>query len=287
MACISPVHIKSPLHPDRFIYVPCGKCAWCRRAKRNEWIIRFGVEMRHNLYTKFVTLTYDENSVPRDIDKDSGEVYETTDKTHVQKFIKRLRKKGYKFKYFLVSEKGPKSGRPHYHALFFSDDNLNQNVIQDEWPFGFVTVYDSDEGALRYVTKYILKGSDRDDNFMICSKRPSIGSQFVNDDNAFNTFRKNEETGVFGFSFPKNGSLLPMPRYYKKKLSKTFNELDYEINKVKMLKLMEDQPKQYYLEKKFKPQGVFEFDDIQKFEETIKANYLKDYLTQIDINNKE
>lgn len=286
MSCISPISIKSPLHPNKYIYVPCGKCAWCRRAKRNEWVLRFGVEMRDNLYTKFVTLTYDDNFVPTAVNED-GEIREVVVKEHVQKFFKRLRKKGYKFKYFAVSEYGPKSGRPHYHALIFTNDNIDNEVIQNDWPYGFTTTYDSDEGALRYVTKYILKGSDRDGNFMLCSKRPSIGSSFVNDSN-LHTYQFNEEDGVYGFTFPKNGQALPMPRYYKKKLSEKLNQLDYEINKVRVLKLMEERPKQFYLEKKFAPNKVLkDLKDVQKFEETIKQNYVNDLLKQFDINNRE
>lgn len=293
MSCVSPVKIHSPITTDKtkYIYVPCGKCAWCRRDKRNEWSLRFEVESRDNLYTDFITLTYDEEHIPYHIDETDGVFEMRASKTDVQKFIKRLRKAGYQFKYFIVSELGPKNKRPHYHGIFFSNDKISEKEIQSKWNKGFTSSYPATPGAMRYVTKYILKGNDRENNFMLCSKKPAIGSSYVKESNALHTYRETED-GVYQFSMPVvGGQLMPMPRYYKKKFKQFFDELEFDLNQHKVIKMMEDRDKYYYLEKKYKKQGGMKYGDIveknSEFEEVIYSNYNKDFKKQIQINNKE
>ena len=292
MSCVSPVKIQSPIHAHskKYIYVPCGKCAWCRRDKRNEWCLRFEVEQKDNLYTDFITLTYDEEHIPINID-DDGVCEMRASKDDVQKFIKRLRKQGHNFKYFIVSELGPKNKRPHYHGIFFSNERIPEEDIQDKWGKGFTSSYPATPGAMRYVTKYILKGNDRDNNFMLCSKRPSIGAGYVKESNALHTYRKTED-GVYQFSMPVvGGQLMPMPRYYKKKFKQFFDELDFETNQVATIKLMEQRDKYYYLERKYKDKGGLKddsnLDDVKDFQNVIKNNYLRDYKKQTDINGKD
>lgn len=285
MACISPVNIKSPLNNGKYIYVPCGKCAWCRKAKRNEWCLRFELESKDNMFVDFVTLTYNEANVPIHIDEEDGVVEMRASQSDVQKFVKRLRKAGYKFKYFIVSELGPKEKRPHYHGLFFSNEKIKADDIQKKWNKGFTSSYPATPGAMRYVTKYILKGNDRTNNFMLCSKRPAIGASYVKYANAHHTYRKTDE-GVYQFSMPVvGGKLCPMPRYYKKKFAQFFDELEFEMNKVKVINQMEERPKQYYLEKKFKKEGVTNEEQLD-FNEIIRSNYQTDVKRQLEINNK-
>lgn len=285
MACISPICIKSPLHNNKYIYVPCGKCAWCRKAKRNEWCLRFEVEERENMFTNFITLTYDDDHIPCYINEEDGVFEMRANKEDVQKFIKRLRKQGHKFKYFIVSELGPKNGRPHYHGIFFSNEKIDDKDIQKKWGKGFTSSYPATPGAMRYVTKYILKGNNRENNFMLCSKKPAIGASYIRERTALDTYRKNED-GVYCFSMPVvGGKLCPMPRYYKKKFKQFFDEVDFECNQIKVIQQMEERPKQYYLEQKYKKGGI-EADEQLKFNNLIQDNYLKDLRQQIKINKK-
>lgn len=285
MPCISPVCIRSPRNEKKYIYVPCGKCAWCRKAKRNEWCLRFEIEQKDNMFTDFITLTYDESHLPIHIDECDGLVEMRACKEDVQKFIKRLRKAGYKFKYFIVSETGPKNGRPHYHGIFFSDNKIPSEEIQSKWGKGFTSSYPATPGAMRYVTKYILKGNNRENNFMLCSKRPAIGSSYVKEKTALHTYRKTED-GIYAFSMPVvGGNFCPMPRYYKKKFKQFFDELDFDLNTAKVIKQMEERDKFYYLEKKYK-EGGFKHVDASDFDSLIKSNYNRDYKKQIDINKK-
>ena len=288
MSCRNPIQIKSPTG-NGYIYCPCGKCAWCRKDKRDEWYLRFKVESQHNEFTKFVTLTYTDEQLPFFLDDETGEYGYRADKTHIQKFIKRLRKAGHKFKYFIVSEYAPKTRRPHYHGIFFSDENLTDEVIRKHWDKGVTDTQDADDGALKYVTKYILKGSDRDGNFKLQSTRPAIGSDYVTEFNAKHSYRENED-GIKQHSFVMNGHIKPMPRYYKKKFKQFFDELEYDMNKVKMIEALEKRDKYYYLEKKFwkKLKNYENIDEVKKqkiFEDTINFNYHRDNKEQYNINS--
>ena len=44
--------------------VPCGKCSACRSVAAYAWKRRLEVEMTQHKYTLFITLTYDEKSLP-------------------------------------------------------------------------------------------------------------------------------------------------------------------------------------------------------------------------------
>ena len=79
----------------------------------------------------------------------------------VQRFWKRLRKKGHQFKYLLVFERH-KSGLPHMHFLLHETGNhILKKQIQAEWPFGFSNVKlvrgDDLRKAAWYVVKYLSK----------------------------------------------------------------------------------------------------------------------------------
>ena len=85
------------------------------------------------------------------------------------------------------------------------------------------------------------------------------------------------------------GQLMPMPRYYKKKFKQFFDELEFDMNKVKLITEMEKRDKYYYLEKKFDKKLNNEnekSDNYLKLLEHIQVNYNKDVKKQIEINNK-
>lgn len=290
MACINPVHIKSPHRKDKYIYVACGRCAWCQRDKRNEWYLRFKLEQRDCLFTKFVTLTYSNENLPFYLDEDSGEFGYRARKEDVQKFIKRMRKAGHKFKYFLVSEYAPVTRRPHYHALFFTNEDISDDEVRDSWQLGVTDTQEADEGSLMYVTKYLLKGNERDGNFKLQSTRPAIGAGYVKRLNALQTYVKDDESGLFKFQLPIDGQLLPMPRYYRKKFKQFFDKDEFESNVSQTLIRMEKQDKFDYLEKKYQKLDDVNDDVLSKyrrFESSLRNRYCRDYKKQLDINNKE
>ena len=102
---------------DRQLTLPCGQCQDCRLSKRREWAVRIVHEA--SLYEKncFLTLTYDEDHLPKD-----GSLH----KIHFQRFIRRWRKawklKPRELRYFHCGEYGDENRRPHYHAIIFGHD---------------------------------------------------------------------------------------------------------------------------------------------------------------------
>lgn len=289
MACINPVHIKSPYRDNKYIYVACGKCAWCQRDKRNEWYLRFKLEQRDCEFTKFITLTYSDDNLPFYLDEETGEYGFRAKKDDIQKFIKRMRKAGHKFKYFLVSEYAPQTKRPHYHALFFTDEDLTDEEIRKQWQLGLTDTQEADEGSLMYVTKYLLKGNERDGNFKLQSTRPAIGYGYIKSANAKQCYVKDNETGLFKFQLPINGQLLPMPRYYRKKFKQFFDKDEFELNTIRTINMMEKQGKFDFLEKKYFKLDDSKYDPISKqnhFETSLRNKYCRDVKKQYDINNK-
>lgn len=107
--------------------VPCGKCIECFKDRQNSWKIRLTEEARDHLYVYFFTLTYNDDTVPWSLSPDGTKVLRPS-KVDIQLWIKRHRIKyeryfGRKidFKYFICSEYGPNTGRPHYHGMIFTD----------------------------------------------------------------------------------------------------------------------------------------------------------------------
>lgn len=190
--CVKPLHIKSNKIDyiagiDRTSYnVPCGHCYECRRTYRSDYEFRLICHYlaNPNQQAFFYTLTYNDDNLP--LVNYNGREIPCFDKKQVQKFIKRLRKEleadGYKLKYFISSEYGEKTKRPHYHAIFFvSAPNKSitgihfRELITKQWRYGFnkpgknyglITSAD----PLSYVAKYTAK------DMGFCSQLPSYDS---------------------------------------------------------------------------------------------------------------
>lgn len=62
MNCLHPIRVKTPLGERLF---PCGKCDACLISASSFNTLTCQIEKTHNRYMYFVTLTYDNNNVPR------------------------------------------------------------------------------------------------------------------------------------------------------------------------------------------------------------------------------
>lgn len=228
MDCTSPVCVRGD-------YFPCGKCINCRARSRQEWVFRLRMEYRSCDFGLFVTLTYDEDRLP------PGGV----SIRDVQLFLKRLRKhfKSKVLRYYISSEYGDNTHRPHYHGLLFFKDIERTpelyDIITASWSNGFVQFGEIEEGSIVYVTKYCLKGSDvpkgQNENFRMLSKmNGGVGVDYLNSQFEYHKLRLNEPTPVHleGFS-------APMPRYYRTKIIKTL-DLDEETKQMISTMYMEN-----------------------------------------------
>ena len=79
----------------RCIKIPCGHCLGCRLDYSRQWADRMILELDHTGKGCFLTLTYNDENVPRVFDDD--EYYGLTlSKKDCQDFMKRLRKSFHK-----------------------------------------------------------------------------------------------------------------------------------------------------------------------------------------------
>lgn len=220
MDCPYPVYIKTADclketgYPYTHMAVPCGKCYVCKSNKRREWFTRLYFEQKRVPSSVFVTLTYDDEHLP----VKSGRPCVV--KRDIQLFLKRLRKKC-SFRYFIVSEYGPTTLRPHYHGLFFGLSVMDEPKILSAWQNGFVSVGSVTSNSINYVCKYCLPFINDDfyNGFMLCSKRPAIGLSLLTEDFKKYVLSDTENR----LAIKTDGRQFILPRYYR-------NKLDIKVN---------------------------------------------------------
>lgn len=212
--------------------VPCGRCNYCLQQKRQDWTVRLLDEYRRASTGYFLTLTYDDDHLP--LDQVTG--IPTLDKRHVQLFLKRLRQAQLEYskeqlRYYNVGEYGTEFERPHYHMLIF---NLHPKVFDkvfEYWHHGSVYVGDVQFASIHYVTKYVInrveQGSTcpvmriikpREAPFATMSKRPGIGSMYLNDEAMLKWHSTTDQFGPIRNYVMVNGVKSRLPRYYKDQL---------------------------------------------------------------------
>ena len=215
-ACIAPIRIRDPGNQSRFIDVPCSRCFACLQRKRSEWLLRLEHEHRDSTRSLFLTLTYDEENLPY---FGNAPCFRKKD---LQDFFKRLRHKC-KFRYYVVSEYGSKTKRPHYHALFFNFEG-NINEIPKEWKKGHVHIGSVTSASINYCAAYVITKQhyeyDKDDPrrpFALHSRRPALGANYVERYSRYHRDgRKNHAVRPFG------AGKVALPRYYKEKIFSKF-----------------------------------------------------------------
>ena len=217
---------------DKEITFPCGQCIGCRLERSRQWAIRCVHEAQMHESNCFITLTYDDN-VP-----DDGSL----DKSHYQKFMKRLRKRfsGKRIRYFHCGEYGDTTFRPHYHACIFGFDFPDKelystrddvrlytsDVLRKLWPYGFSTIGDVTFDSAAYVARYVMKKvtgdaskahyeyidpssgevHDRQPEYTTMSRRPGIGRDWYD----------KYKDDVFPDDFLiVNGVRMKPPKYYE------------------------------------------------------------------------
>lgn len=142
--------------------VPCGTCILCRQEQARQQAIRIAHEAQQHEANCFVTLTYDDNNLPK---------YGSLQYSDLQKFWKRARKEFGTLRYYAVGEYGDKSMRAHYHACIFGHDFTEGRIITTEsphrlwinplltrcWGLGNVSVGALNFATARYTAQYVTK----------------------------------------------------------------------------------------------------------------------------------
>ncbi len=142
------------LRQSKAALVPCGRCIGCRLDYSRQWAQRCMYEAGQHENNYFLTLTYDDDHLPR---SDKG--IATLIQDEVSKFMKRLRssfkrKFGIEgIRFFACGEYGDGNGdevdptkvfRPHYHIILF---NCPIPDLQERHPFMV-------DGKLKWIKQY-------------------------------------------------------------------------------------------------------------------------------------
>ena len=158
--------------------------------RRSMWYKRLLAEYKYCTgSTFFITLTYEDSHVPMEFGSDGLPLFYTTSKRDVQLWFKRIRKRCVsdlgRIRYFIVSEFGENTGRPHYHAIVFTDVRCSLDymteAINETWQKGYINdvQFLKGNGGLRYVANYITKALDCYKTFALMSRRPGLGISYV------------------------------------------------------------------------------------------------------------
>lgn len=258
--CANSIKLKDVDFP-----VPCGKCLPCQKKRRSDWSLRLEHEYLFSDSALFITLTYNEASLPR-----TKEGYPTLHKKHVQDYIKRLRYKHVQYvskqlkvskkhvknvskpiRYYAVGEYGSKTRRPHYHMILFNYDIANLAPITNQWKstdtqitMGHVDVGTVTGASINYVTKYMFKDFYKKDKrvnpFSLMSKKPIIGHAYLEN---YGTYHINNETLLVA---DKNGNERRLPKAYLHRLFT--NKQDRLALSEKLYKLHEEKKHKQFKE---------------------------------------
>ena len=174
--------------PDNysFMQIPCGNCIGCKLDHSRQWADRMLMELQSAGSGVFVTLTYNDETVPKSSYMDNNFIEHmnyTLEKKDLQDYIKRLR---FRFKdkrisYYCAGEYGELNLRPHYHGIFFglSLDDLGavkllnplgepvtnafgdiyykSDLLENIWNNGFVGLGNVTWKSCAYVSRYVTK----------------------------------------------------------------------------------------------------------------------------------
>lgn len=215
--------------------LPCNQCIGCRIDKSRDWATRIVHEAQMHEANSFVTLTFAPENLP-----DDGSV-KVRD---LQLFMKRLRKKIGKVRFFGCGEYGDNSDRPHYHLILFGYDPPDRTIwrktqsghlvyrsaiLEAVWPFGHVEIGNVTIESAGYVARYVTKkvtGAAAEAHyrrvdpqtgeiyqlspeFIVMSNKPGIGRDW------YDLYSMDAFPSDFIII---NGQRRPVPRYYKKQL---------------------------------------------------------------------
>lgn len=252
--------------------VACGQCLGCRCDRARHWALRIAYEQDLHDSSCFVTLTYrNKEECTTDQLRNGYHIPADWSLSHkdVQLFLKRLRKKVGKVRFYMCGEYGSrcihdldvdvyphdtcKVGRPHYHLCLFGfapplGEPVTNNVyacpfLDDIWKHGFTSVGELTFQSAAYVARYVLKkvtGKNAEDHYMRIDEttgeriwlQPEYSQMSRRPGIGYEWFQKYHDD-VYPSDevpLPGGGVAKGTPRYYDKLLEKHMPEV-YEVIK--------------------------------------------------------
>lgn len=238
---------RTPFIKEGFPY-PCTNCLPCRLQRKRHWTHRILLEAGLYQDNAFVTLTYNDEHLPR-LEDGRG----TLLKKDVQDFMKRLRRQyePLTFRYFYVGEYGSTgTQRPHYHMALFNYKSCWRatgslfkanregvitccpqcDLLMKCWGKGWVVSKGIGVQSARYIASYTTKKmtaaddarlSGRYPEFAQPSLRPGLGADAMYDV-ASTLLGLNLEQNMIDVpkSLRHGGKLWPLAPYLRRKLRK-------------------------------------------------------------------
>ena len=246
--------------------LPCGQCIGCRLERARQWAMRCVHEASNYQHNSFVTLTYNDDSLP-----DVASLHYDD----FQRFMKRLRKahKGfhlsprgdYPIRFYMAGEYGSTKMRPHFHACLFNFDFLDKKVWQKTksgsliyrsaelerlWPFGYSSIGELNFQSAGYVARYCMKkvtGDLSTDHYTRCEEitgeliqlRPEFNKMSLKPGIGFDWYQKFKKD-VYNFDYVViNGKRCKPPKFYDKKFEAEY-PLDFDDIKFDRLLKIKD-----------------------------------------------
>ena len=189
----------------KLVTVPCGKCAACLSSRRESWTIRLLEEAKVFLFNYFLTLTYSDENLPK-----SG-----VSKRDFQLFMKRFRKRVASYlRFYVVGEYGTHTFRPHYHLLLFSPEEIDIDIVEEEWGKGHVWPGKVEVRSVSYVAKYHVNRTDSPSGLSppFCLMSKGIGRDYVS------RMQEYHSESLMRNYYQLWEFRKPLPRYYRDKL---------------------------------------------------------------------
>ena len=148
---------------DGTLELPCGQCIGCRLERSRQWAVRCLHEASLHENNSFITLTYDDASMPL-----GGSLCYRD----FQLFMKRLRKVTGKVTFYCGGEYGEQLSRPHYHACIFGFDFPDKvyfkkssdgsklytsELLSRLWPHGLSSCGSVTFASAAYIARYCVQ----------------------------------------------------------------------------------------------------------------------------------
>lgn len=241
-------------HTEESFRVPCGQCIECRLKQSREWAIRCVHEASLHEESWFATMTLAEEYLPPDL---------SLDRRLFPLFMKKLRKRFGKVRYFHAGEYGEDNGRPHYHALLFglrlADVRqcgisrsgypvFESEALSDVWAQGIVQLGRVSFESAQYVARYCVKkyrGREdgkpdygivdhstgcwvpRTPEYVTMSRNPGLGKGW---------WQKYRSEVYRDDAVPVRGGEMGPPRYYDKKEEEVVKEAAMDVIKLRRMR---------------------------------------------------
>ena len=193
-----------------------------------------------------LNLTYDDDNLPM-----HGQLL----KADLQKFFKRMRKAGHKFRYVASGEYGDASRRPHFHIALFGmdydfdrvhfgssngDRTYTSKTVLRHWPKGNHLIGSLNFESAAYIARYILKKIKASDKLSPLPLHVSKDGEITFPNLEFLIMSKGISKGWFNDYFMSDvfptasvvtaqGSRAPVPRYYKNLLKELGHDLSLQM----------------------------------------------------------